>query len=338
MCLTWLPGAAYDWLFSGWDFFGDECLMVIWRRALALASAAFLLTSTAAFAQGEARKLSKDEEREVKAITAAMASAISGKPVSNDLGLTWVRFDALQAQADRNIVAFAVTVDPSKVSSGNLMLAWRVLAVDENADPKDKKKAPQPIFENLSAVTIPQGKTEPVFIARLFPAPAGKVEVLVGAKEVGDGKSKANASLIRQTITVPSLNGGEFMLSNVYVFRPRKYETALASVMDNPYGSTEEETLPIAEPKLKKDERLRLSGFVYNSTGPVNVEYLMFKEGSTEPFKKYAPATMDPKRSGIPDGLPLSDFEPGKYRLEITLTDKGSGKSVTQNVTFEIVS
>ncbi|MGE0448899.1 MAG: hypothetical protein AB7Q29_04880 [Vicinamibacterales bacterium] len=312
--------------------------MLNWRRALALASLAFFASSTALWAQPEARKLTKDEEREVKAITAAMGAAVSGKPVSNDLGLTWVRADALQAQGDMNIVAFGVTVDPAKVGSGNLMLAWRVLPVDENADPKAKKKAPEPIFENLSSVTIPPGQTAPVFVARLFPAPAGKVDVLVGAKEVGDGKSKASASLIRETVTVPSLAGGDFMLSNVYVFRPRKYDAPLANVMEHPYGSTEEETLPIAAPSLKKDERLRLSGFVFNSTGNVTCEYVMYKEGQQEPFKKYAPADIDPKRSGIPDGLPLTDFEPGKYRLEIKVTDKGTGKTATQNVNFEVVS
>lgn len=309
--------------------------MVIWRRALALASAAFLLSSTALFAQAEPRKLSKDEEKEVKAITGAMANAVNGKPVSNDLGLTWVRSDALQAQAETNIVAFGITIDPAKAGSGNLLMAWRVLPVEENADPKAKKKPAQPIFENLSPVTIAPGQTGPVFVARLFPAPAGKIEVLVGAKEVG---GKSNASLIREVITVPSLAGGDFMLSNVYVFRPRKYETKLATVMENPYGTTEEETLPIADPKLKKDERLRLSGFVFNSTGPVTCEYVMFKDGGSEPFKKYAPADIDPKRSGIPDGLPLTEFEPGKYRLEIKVTDKGTGKAVTQNVNFEVVS
>ena len=69
--------------------------MVIRRRVLALVSAAFLfLVSTASnlFAQG--RPLTKDEERETKAVTSALADAFAGKPVTNDLGLALVRIDA----------------------------------------------------------------------------------------------------------------------------------------------------------------------------------------------------------------------------------------------------
>jgi len=34
--------------------------------------------------------------------------------------------------------------------------------------------------------------------------------------------------------------------------------------------------------------------------------------------------------------VPLTSFPPGHYRLEIKVTDKPSGKSLTSNVTFEV--
>ena len=43
---------------------------------------------------------------------------------------------------------------------------------------------------------------------------------------------------------------------------------------------------------------------------------------SGETRSQRAAAEIDPARQPIPDLVPLTDFEPGKYRLEIRLTDK----------------
>ena len=121
--------------------------MVIRRRAFALFSAALLLiVSTASNLVAQGRPLSKDEEREAKAVTAALANAASGKPVTNDLALAWVRNDGLQAQEDKSVVAFALTLDPAKAPAGKVFMLWRVMPA--GADPKDKKIVP--LFENFS--------------------------------------------------------------------------------------------------------------------------------------------------------------------------------------------
>jgi hypothetical protein len=306
--------------------------MVIRRRALALASAAFLVLSTASTLFAQARQLTKDEEREVKAISSAIGNAASGKTVGNDLGLTWVRNDALQPQEDKNIMAFLLKLDPAKVASGKVALMWRVLP--EGADPKDKKTAP--VFENYSTATLENGSP---FVGRLFLAPAGKFDVFVGAHEMVEGKgSKAPVSVIHQSVEVPALSGGELILTDLYVFRPRKYDAPLADVMEHPYGTTEEESLPLDNPTLSKTESLRVNGLVFNATGKVGVEYAAYKEGSSEPFKRWASADIDPTHQGIPDRVPLTDFEPGKYRLEIKITDKGSNKTLTASLPFTVGS
>ena len=308
--------------------------MLIRRRAVACVSAALLLLATAStLAAQEAKKLSKDEEREVKLLSAALGNATSGKPAGgNDAGLTWLRQDGLQAQGASNIVAFGVTVDPSKVPSGKIFLAWRVMPAD--ADPK-KKVAP--IYENYSTADV--SGSSPVFIGRLFLAPAGKVDVYIAGHElVADKGSKAPVSLIKQSVDVKALTGGDFMLSSLYVFRPRKYDAPLADIMEHPYGTPEEENLPLVSPTLSKTEPLRVNGMIFNATGRVTVEYLAYKDGATESFKKWAAAEIDPAKQGIPDRVPLTDFEPGKYRLEIKLTDKGSGKTLTESLPFTVGS
>jgi hypothetical protein len=305
--------------------------MVIRRRVFALASAAFLLlltTASSLFAQ--APQLTKDEDREVKAIAGALANAQAGKPMTNDLGLTWVRNDGLQAQQDKNILAFLLKLDPAKVPSGKVALFWRVLPA--GADPKAKVA---PVFENYSTAEL---DNQP-FVGRLFLAPAGKMDVFVGAHEMVEGKgSKAPISVIRQTVDVPALTGGEFMVSGLYLFRARKYAAPLADLLAHPYGTLQEESLPLDNPSLAATEMLRVNGTLFNATGRVSVEYSAFKDGATEPFKRWAPAEIDPARQGMPDQVPLTGFEPGKYRLEIKLVDKGSSKTLTQSLPFSVGS
>ena len=307
--------------------------MVIRRRALSLFSAALILiVSTASNLAAQGRPLSKDEEREAKVVTAALANAASGKPVTNDLALAWIRNDGLQAQEDKNVVAFALTLDPAKAPAGKVFMLWRVLPA--GADPKDKKVAP--LFENFSTVAI-EGPTP--FIGRLFLAPAGKVDVFVAVHElVAEKGSKAPVSVIKQTVDVPALKGGEFMFSSLFVFRAHKYPAPLADILEHPYGTPEEENIPLVNPTLAKTESLRVSGMLFNATGRVSVEYVAYKDGVAEPFKKWAAAEIDPAKQGIPDSVPLADFAPGAYRLEIKATDKGSNKTLTESVKFVVGS
>ena len=52
----------------------------------------------------------------------------AGQPAPNDLSLAWVREDLLKAQGNKEYVPFTVSIDPSKVSGGNVALYWRVVS------------------------------------------------------------------------------------------------------------------------------------------------------------------------------------------------------------------
>ena len=92
----------------------------------------------------------------------------------------------------------------------------------------------------------------------------------------------------------------------------------------------------MANPTLAKTESLRVNGMIFNAAGNVSVEYAAFKDGASEPFKRWAAADINPARQGIPDRVPLTDFEPGKYRLEIKLTDKASNNTLTESLQFSV--
>lgn len=311
--------------------------MVIRRHVAALAALVLLGTSTALFAQ-DPPKLAKDEERELKAISGAMGNAQDGKAVTNAIGLTWLRDDALQAQGANTVMAFQVGVDPAKVQGGKVYLFWRVLPA---AVPGDKKK-PAVVFEKFSTYDVAAGATE-VRIPRLFLGPIGAVDVFIGATSPGDGKTKVAPSVLRHTVNVPNLERGDFLVSNAYLFRGKKYTTALGPTdfFDHPYGSPDEEELPLDEPVYAQGEPLQLNGFVFNATGPVTCEYVataLAADGEKE-AKKWAPTDINAKTSpGIPgsSGIPLSGLTAGRYRLDIKLTDKGSGKSISRSFPFQI--
>jgi hypothetical protein len=68
-------------------------------------------------------------------------------------------------------------------------------------------------------------------------------------------------------------------------------------------------------------------------------------DGTEKFFNKTQPQALNAQTpytvtQGVPNFLevPLLSFPPGDYRLEIKITDKPSGKTVTQNVNFSVAA
>ena len=110
-----------------------------------------------------------------------------------------------------------------------------------------------------------------------------------------------------------------------------------------------QELIPANDMVFQKNEQLATFFQVYNasldSAGKPNLvmEYNFHrKEGGAEKFFNKTnpqtinaanlPPTFDPAKFPVPGGIevPLSTFPEGDYRLEIKITDKNTGKTVTQ--------
>src|SRR5712664_912399 len=93
------------------------------RGVFALFASIVLASSFGLFAQNK-----DDKKKEIQNIVKIVDDAAAGQPALNDLSLAWLREDVLKAQGNKEYVPFTVSIDPSKVSGGNLALYWRVVS------------------------------------------------------------------------------------------------------------------------------------------------------------------------------------------------------------------
>jgi hypothetical protein len=340
--------------------------MVIWRRALALASLVLLFSASTLLAQSkepQPRKLSNDEKKDLQAIS-AMLNGSGAQASQNDLSLAWGSSDLLKAQGNKEYVPFTVTIDPTKSTAGKVSFYWRVVAKDAapaaDAKKDDKKAAQQYAYENLHSIDIAKGAAAPMRISRSFVVPAGSYDVIIVAKEP-DAKKKsdppAKMSVLRQPLTVPDLWNGELNTSSVIVAEridPLPAPLTPAQVEERPYALGNMEILPATGTKFTKKNELSVFLLIYNAkidaanAPDVTVEYNFYniQNGAEKFFNKTnpqslngqtLPAGFDPA-AGITNGqtVPLASFPEGDYRLEIKITDKQANKSLTREVKFSV--
>src|SRR3954465_14976259 len=100
------------------------------RSSIAIACATFLFCSSALIAQKKDEKKQDDaQKKEVQNLVKLADDAAAGQSAApNDLSLAWVREDVLKAQGNKQYIPFIVTVDPAKVTTGNLAFYWRVIS------------------------------------------------------------------------------------------------------------------------------------------------------------------------------------------------------------------
>ena len=173
-------------------------------------------------------------------------------------------------------------------------------------------------------------------------------------------EAPAKASVLTHALSVPDLSTA--LATSSLFLNPRLTQLA------DPLGWEEQETRPYAlgsvelgpawTQKLAKSDTLSLSLFIYNAqlspeTGKpdVVVDYNFYTVSATgERFfnktnpQAYNAQTMPPQwdaslghqlNVGL-NGVPLTSFPLGSYRLEVKVTDKMSGASLARDVTFEL--
>src|SRR5476651_2677147 len=126
--------------------------MVQRRAGFACVVLVTCVSSMALFAQSKDDKKKDDaQKKEIQNIVKTVDDLAAGQPAANDLSISWLREDVLKAQGNKEYVPFTVSVDPSKVSGGNVAFYWRVVAKNAPAaaepvpgqkkdDKKDKDK------------------------------------------------------------------------------------------------------------------------------------------------------------------------------------------------------
>jgi hypothetical protein len=243
-------------------------------------------------------------------------------------------------------------------------------------NPKQDKGAPaaanRPTFawDNANFIDVPEdGK-----VSRAVQLKPGQYVAFIAIKEksaapAGNQRNDRNnrnqpaapapgkTGLLRHEITVPDFAGSDLTTSSVIVARSVEPVTAApADQESNPYVFGPMRIVPSPDGKFAKSAELSVIFWIYGaqaaSSGKpdVTIDYNFYQKLAEEKyFNKTAPQqlnaqTLPPEFSvaaghQLPGSLvvPLSSFPSGDYRLEIKVTDKASGKSVTQNVSFTVL-
>jgi len=163
--------------------------------------------------------------------------------------------------------------------------------------------------------------------------------------------------VLRHDLMVPDFTSNDLATSSVIIAKQVEQVNAPPSDQEsNPYVFGPMKITPSVDGKFTKKDELSVIFWIYGAqaaaTGKPDVTidfnfHQKLAEGEKY-FNKTAPQqlnaqTLPPEFSvaaghQLPGSLvvPLSSFPAGDYRLEIKVTDKPSGKTVTQNVNFSV--
>jgi hypothetical protein len=304
---------------------------------------------------------SQQEQRDTQALVQMVDAIAAGKqPAPTDIAVQWEANHFMRGADGTTYIPFSVTLDAAKLAAPGVGLYVRV--VGKSAAPvtaeSAKKGAPAYPWDNVQFLDVkPDGK-----VTRAMALKAGEYEVLVAVKEKSPLENQRNqppskAGFLRRDLTVPELSGPDLTTSSLLLGTIEQIAAPLTPEQqpENPYTFGTMRVVPSLDAKFKKAGELQVLFWIYGTqtTGgkpDLQIEYnFHHKTAEGEKyFNKTAPQLLNastlPAQFDVAAGhqlpgslvVPLASFPVGDYRLEIKLTDKISGKTLTQNVTFTV--
>jgi hypothetical protein len=311
---------------------------------------------------------SQADQRDIQALVQTVDAVAAGKqPAPADIPLRWEGNHFLRGGDGSTYIPFTIAADASKLPMPGVALYIRVVnkapaaapapAADNNRNRNQPAAATYP-WDNVNFLEVKgDGK-----ISRAIALKPGEYEMFITMKERSPLEPQRNAppaktGMLRHSITVPDFTGTDITTSSVLLGSVEQIAAPLTpeQQQENPYTFGNMRVVPSVDSKLKKSGELQVLFWVYgtqaNAGKPdVQIEYNFHQrtpEGEKY-FNKTAPQVLNastlPPQFDVAAGhqlpgslvVPLTSFPVGDYRLEIKVTDKLSGKTVTQNVNFTI--
>ena len=278
-----------------------------------------------------------------------------------------ITFDQSQAPAGKSLTMFTRVVDKAMAAA-----APPADAKKGKKDDKSKDLHPEYVYQDASFITLtpPATATEPYRISRAFAVPAGEYDVYVTLMErlpvdaKDREKTRVKAGVLKQTITVPNYWSDELTTSSVIVadkVEPLAAPLTPREQIEQPYTLGTTQIFPSMTNTFSKKSEISIVFLIYNpllgadKKPDVTVDYSFYQkvasEATGEKFfnktnpqvfsAKTLPPQFDPAAGHqlvAGQSLPLGAFAEGEWRLEIKVTDKISGKTVTHNVKFVVTA
>lgn len=176
------------------------------------------------------------------------------------------------------------------------------------------------------------------FFETALPVSAGEYSMVIAASDGG----KSSGTKI--PLSVPDYGSKLSISSPIFVGEFQQLPAGEPEMSPYTFGKTK--IVPSFDHVFPKGGDLKVLYEIYNAqndpaTGKSNLEETVRfeKQGGGNP-KQSKPAPPQGfaigKKITVPTGFPLSTFEPGEYKLTLTITDKTSGQTATKESTFKV--
>ncbi|MBI3049917.1 MAG: hypothetical protein HYY76_16580 [Acidobacteria bacterium] len=319
----------------------------------------------------EQERRSQADQRDIQALVQLVdAVAAVKQPAPADIPVTWAGNHFVRGAEGATFIPFTLAVDASKAAAPGTALYVRAVsksaaapAPEQNQQNRrgDQPQAPMYPWDDIQFFNLPSDGS----VSRAMMLKPGEYDVFVALKERSPAEQQRNQppakmGLLRHTITVPDFTGPELAISTPIIATAVEPLTSPLSPEEqraNPYtfgGALR--VVPSREMKFKTSGEFLMVFWVYGQPASgkpdVQIEYnFHHKTAEGEKyFNKAQPQVFN--ASTLPPnfdfaaghqlmsifGVPLKTFPAGDYRVEFTITDKLSGRKLTQNVTFTVES
>jgi hypothetical protein len=313
--------------------------------------------------------------KDAQALTAVVYATLRGRVVPSERPFRWSN-DFFKGEHGNTYVPYTVTIERAKLPTSTVAMYVFVTphpqaarkpagkpAVPETEEPQ-APPAPETAFEKISFVDLSADRGQGAYrISRTFSLSAGNYDVYVALSPVaGSGTSPqgnpAAPMMIKQELSVPDLWTTGLATSTVVVAdRVDVLAAPLTAEQQDlePYTLGARRIVPAQDTNFKKSDELGVIFFVYNhgltarGKPDISVEYRFHKRdaGGETYFTRTAPQQFNAQTLPTFDAaaghqlvagqaVPLKTFPEGAYRLEITITDKTKGSTLTRNVDFGV--
>jgi hypothetical protein len=314
---------------------------------------------------------SQQEQRDLQALVQLVDAVSAGKqPAPSDIPVAWYSQHFIKGPDGATYIPFTLTLDGSGLKQPAAAMYIRVVnkepapapaPAQQNNNNRNRNEQQRVIYpwDQVQFLNIPASNK----VSRGIQLKPGQYEVFIAVKEATVGEPPRNAppakvGLLRRDLTVPDFNGPDMATSDIIIasaIEPLSAPMTREQQQENPYTLGALQIVPAPGGRLKKSGELGIMFWIYgiqhqNGKPNVVIEYNFHQKVGAEEkyFNKTTPQelnaqtiapqfdlTMGHQLTSIQQ-LPLGSFPVGDFRLEIKITDKISGKTLTKNLNFTV--
>ncbi len=286
-----------------------------------------------------------------------------------------LRIDFFKGALLQGYAPYTVSLDSADLNAASVMFYLRIVErriepaqaegitialTEPPPSPPVAPAAPAVVFEDLLFADVPTpGSGEPMRISRAFALDPGDYDVYIALQERGTTEG-AQTSVLQQPITVPDFFAETLSTSSVMQIERmgvRPAPLTATALLERPYTLGTMEIVPAWRSTYTTSDTLSLLFIIYSPSNAadtnrpnVTVDYDFYRtsDGSETFFNSTPRMTFNAQT--LPVGfdlalghqlvaersVPLQAFPAGDYRIDITVFDRVSGRSLGRQVSFSV--